>query len=169
MYGDVTISCLRQSHSLRCLNIILFRVTLTSVLMTSFFFVSVSTVISFFDQGIWVLLYVVQHTSVSPDSKTVVVVGDNADGLLADSQSGKVCFKHLHASSLPSVVSTVTQLHVIGLFGILIYLLKYMVCTNFAGYSNFKGAPRLLICVSLAPGWLCICNWKPRHYMPHMG
>lgn len=32
----------------------------------------------------------VQHTSVSPDSKTVIVVGDNADGLLADSQSGKV-------------------------------------------------------------------------------
>lgn len=34
--------------------------------------------------------FVVQHTSVSPDSKTVVVVGDNSDGLLADSQSGKV-------------------------------------------------------------------------------
>lgn len=32
----------------------------------------------------------VQHTSVSPDSKSVIVVGDNADGLLADSQSGKV-------------------------------------------------------------------------------
>jgi hypothetical protein len=32
----------------------------------------------------------VQHTSVSPDSKTVIVVGDNAHGLLADSQSGKI-------------------------------------------------------------------------------
>lgn len=35
-------------------------------------------------------LFVMQHTSMSPDSKTVVVVGDNSDGLLADSQSGKV-------------------------------------------------------------------------------
>lgn len=34
--------------------------------------------------------WAVNHTSVSPDSKTVIVVGDNADGLLADSQSGKV-------------------------------------------------------------------------------
>lgn len=50
----------------------------------------------------------VQHTSVSPDSKTVVVVGDNADGLLADSQSGKVRFKLLLASSLSTVVSIVT-------------------------------------------------------------
>lgn len=31
-----------------------------------------------------------QHTSVSPDSKEVIVVGDNADGILADTQSGKV-------------------------------------------------------------------------------
>lgn len=34
--------------------------------------------------------WAVNHTSMSPDSKTVVVVGDNSDGLLADSQSGKV-------------------------------------------------------------------------------
>ncbi|CAK9238441.1 unnamed protein product [Sphagnum troendelagicum] len=32
----------------------------------------------------------VQHTSISPDTKTMVVVGDNADGLLSDSQGGKV-------------------------------------------------------------------------------
>ncbi|CAK9192111.1 unnamed protein product [Sphagnum troendelagicum] len=32
----------------------------------------------------------VNHTSVSPDSKTIVVVGDNSDGLLTDSQNGKV-------------------------------------------------------------------------------
>ncbi len=32
----------------------------------------------------------VQHTSVSPDSKAVIVVGDNADGLLSDTQTGKV-------------------------------------------------------------------------------
>ncbi|CAN5976808.1 unnamed protein product [Sphagnum jensenii] len=31
----------------------------------------------------------VQHTSISPDTKTMVVVGDNADGLLSDSQGGK--------------------------------------------------------------------------------
>ncbi len=31
-----------------------------------------------------------QHTSVSPDSRTVIVVGDNPDGLLSDSQTGKV-------------------------------------------------------------------------------
>jgi len=32
----------------------------------------------------------VQHTSISPDTKTMIVVGDNADGLLSDSQGGKV-------------------------------------------------------------------------------
>lgn len=31
----------------------------------------------------------VNHTSISPDNKLVVVVGDSADGLLADSQTGK--------------------------------------------------------------------------------
>lgn len=111
MYGDVAISCLRQSHSLRCLFIILFKVALTSVLMTSYFFTCVSSIVSFFFLSPGSLsssIHVVQHTSVSPDSKTVVVVGDNADGLLADSQSGKVRFKHSHASSLPTGVSIVT-------------------------------------------------------------
>eukprot|EP01018_Ginkgo_biloba_P033913 Gb_08016 [translate_table: standard] len=31
----------------------------------------------------------VNHTSISPDSKLLVIVGDSVDGLLADSQSGK--------------------------------------------------------------------------------
>lgn len=93
MYGDVAILCLRQSHFLRCLIIILFKVTFTRVLITSCLFTSVSSVVSFlFPGNLSSSVYVVQHTSVSPDSKTVVVVGDNADGLLADSQSGKVCF-----------------------------------------------------------------------------
>ncbi|KAG6544502.1 hypothetical protein Mapa_014140 [Marchantia paleacea] len=35
----------------------------------------------------------VNHTSVSPDSKEVIVVGDNADGILADTQSGKAIGK----------------------------------------------------------------------------
>ncbi|CAK9878240.1 unnamed protein product [Sphagnum jensenii] len=34
--------------------------------------------------------WAVNHTSVSPDSKAVIVVGDNADGLLSDTQTGKV-------------------------------------------------------------------------------
>jgi hypothetical protein len=32
----------------------------------------------------------VQHTSISLDSKTMIVVGDNADGLFSDNQGGKV-------------------------------------------------------------------------------
>jgi hypothetical protein len=32
----------------------------------------------------------VQHTSINLDTKTMIVVGDNADGLLSDSQGGKV-------------------------------------------------------------------------------
>jgi len=32
----------------------------------------------------------VQHTSISPDTKTMIVVGDNADGLLSDSQGANV-------------------------------------------------------------------------------
>jgi hypothetical protein len=32
----------------------------------------------------------VQHTSINPDTITMIVVGDNADGLLSESQGGKV-------------------------------------------------------------------------------
>lgn len=32
-----------------------------------------------------------QHTSLSPDRKVVVIVGDDPDGLLIDSNTGKVC------------------------------------------------------------------------------
>jgi uncharacterized alpha/beta hydrolase family protein len=32
----------------------------------------------------------VQQTSISPYTKMMIVVGDNADGLLSDSQGGKV-------------------------------------------------------------------------------
>ncbi|KAL3685555.1 hypothetical protein R1sor_003577 [Riccia sorocarpa] len=35
----------------------------------------------------------VNHTSVSPDGRQVIVVGDNADGILADSQTGKAIGK----------------------------------------------------------------------------
>ncbi len=42
------------------------------------------------------LSLVLQHTSVSPDSKTIVVVGDNSDGLLTDSQNGKVVILYQH-------------------------------------------------------------------------
>lgn len=31
-----------------------------------------------------------QHTSISPDRRLVAVVGDHVDGLLMDSQNGKV-------------------------------------------------------------------------------
>lgn len=31
-----------------------------------------------------------QHTSLSPDGKLVTIVGDNPEGLLVDSQTGKV-------------------------------------------------------------------------------
>ena len=37
------------------------------------------------------ILYLMQHTSISPDRKLLAVVGDHVDGLLVDSQSGKVC------------------------------------------------------------------------------
>ena len=31
-----------------------------------------------------------QHTSLSPDGKLLVIVGDNPEGILVDSQTGKV-------------------------------------------------------------------------------
>lgn len=34
--------------------------------------------------------FCLQHTSLSPDGKQLVIVGDNPEGLLVDSQSGKV-------------------------------------------------------------------------------
>lgn len=33
-----------------------------------------------------------QHTSLSPDGKLLVIVGDNPEGILVDSQTGKVVF-----------------------------------------------------------------------------
>ena len=33
-----------------------------------------------------------QHTSLSPDGKLLTIVGDNPDGMLVDSQTGKVLF-----------------------------------------------------------------------------
>lgn len=37
-----------------------------------------------------VFLIYLQHTSLSPDSKIITIVGDNPDGMLVDSQTGKV-------------------------------------------------------------------------------
>ena len=36
------------------------------------------------------LVCYLQHTSVSPDGKLLTIVGDNLDGILVDSQIGKV-------------------------------------------------------------------------------
>lgn len=36
--------------------------------------------------------FLMQHTSVSPDRRLIAIVGDHEDGLLVDSQSGKVKF-----------------------------------------------------------------------------
>lgn len=33
-----------------------------------------------------------QHTSLSPDGKLLIIVGDNPDGMMVDSQTGKVLF-----------------------------------------------------------------------------
>lgn len=32
-----------------------------------------------------------QHTSLSPDGKLLLIVGDDPEGILVDSRSGKVC------------------------------------------------------------------------------
>lgn len=37
-------------------------------------------------------LLCLQHTSLSPDGKFLVIVGDNPEGILVDSQTGKVPF-----------------------------------------------------------------------------
>lgn len=36
------------------------------------------------------LLFLMQHTSLSPDGKLLVIVGDNPEGILADAHTGKV-------------------------------------------------------------------------------
>jgi hypothetical protein len=36
------------------------------------------------------LLLLMQHTSLSPDGKLVIIVGDDTDALLIDANSGKV-------------------------------------------------------------------------------
>ncbi len=33
-----------------------------------------------------------QHTSLSPDGKLLIIVGDNPEGMMVDSQTGKVLF-----------------------------------------------------------------------------
>lgn len=39
---------------------------------------------------IMVTFCLLQHTSLSPDGKLIIIVGDNLDGMLVDSQTGKV-------------------------------------------------------------------------------
>jgi hypothetical protein len=41
--------------------------------------------------GLKINLNMMQHTSLSPDRKVVVIVGDDPDGLLIDANTGKVC------------------------------------------------------------------------------
>ena len=38
----------------------------------------------------YAVILLMQHTSLSPDGKLVVIVGDDPDGLLMDANSGKV-------------------------------------------------------------------------------
>ena len=40
----------------------------------------------------FLLFLYLQHTSLSPDGKLLVIVGDNSDGLLVDSDCGKVIY-----------------------------------------------------------------------------
>lgn len=46
------------------------------------------------------LVVSLQHTSMSPDGKLLVIVGDDPDGMLVDSQTGKVALlslpTHMH-------------------------------------------------------------------------
>lgn len=41
---------------------------------------------------LWFVKFYWQHTSLSPDGKLLIIVGDNPDGMLVDSMSGKVFF-----------------------------------------------------------------------------
>ena len=43
-------------------------------------------------------ILLMQHTSLSPDRKVVVIVGDDPDGLLIDASSGKVFSRHEDAN-----------------------------------------------------------------------
>jgi hypothetical protein len=43
-------------------------------------------------------ILLMQHTSLSPDRKVVVIVGDDPDGLLIDASSGKVFSHHEDAN-----------------------------------------------------------------------
>ncbi|KAM5575783.1 hypothetical protein ABKV19_014635, partial [Rosa sericea] len=65
----------------------------------------------------------VNNTSVSPDGKLLAVLGDSADCLIADAQSGKVSCR------------------------------------------GPQRTLRLLLFLSLAPGWMNLGYWEPRHYL----
>lgn len=43
----------------------------------------------YFNESLFIIL-LLQHTSVSPDRRLIVVVGDHTDGLIVDSRNGTV-------------------------------------------------------------------------------
>lgn len=58
-------------------------------------------------------LFLMQHTSISPDRGLIAIVGDHKDGLLVDSQNGKV-----HSvSGLCSFLTVVLKSYCISLKG----------------------------------------------------
>lgn len=89
----------------------------------------------------------IQHTSLSPDGKLLVIVGDDPEGMMVDSRTGKVyefflapdrCIEALYHDAV-----------------ILIFM------SIFAGNCIFSWSLGLHICLGMAPWWINLCNWEP--------
>lgn len=113
--------------------------------------VSVSIVIVGLFFWEWVFLYLfiwLQHTSLSPDGKLLVIVGDDPDGILVDAKTGKVIY-----SSTSCLLSSFYQIYLNSL-----YLPEY---SFFADNHAVMWAFGFLLCIGVAPRWCHLCYGKP--------
>ena len=101
-----------------------------------------------------------QHTSVSPDRRLIAIVGDHVDGLLVDSQSGKVNFlKHDESESKSQCAVFLT----LFLFCVPKCLIFFSDCRHGVWSSG------LLVRLCLAPRRAHIRHGKSGQDLPRLG
>lgn len=125
---------------------------------------------------------ILQHTSLSPDGKAIAIVGDNLDGMLVDSSTGKVPIL-----LLPSDIYTtntdignwrrlytkledwlLTEENIVNLINHLLGVLKSD-SFSFVDYWASKRTLGFLFCFRMASKWLHTCHREPGQDMSSVG
>ena len=92
--------------------------------------ISISSMINGINDNMNLFSFCLQHTSLSPDGKLLAVVGDNTEGILEDSQIGRVvmfCLSMLQITACIFLFNIALQniMHYFILFWLLLHKLVY--------------------------------------------